>query len=102
VRARSEGAIGLLEVEDTGIGMEPEVVSELFAPFRQASEGTDREYQGTGLGLAVTQRMVRQMNGTIEVETAPGDGSRFTIRFPRADIPANGEGEAGSAAETTE
>ena len=101
IRVRAERTEGLLEVEDTGIGMDPDVVPELFAPFRQASEGTDREYQGTGLGLAVTQRMVRQMEGTIQVETAPGEGSRFTIRLPRAghEAPSNGEATAASAAQ---
>jgi PAS domain S-box-containing protein len=84
IRGRADEATGILEVEDTGIGMEPEAVSELFTPFRQASEGADRQYQGTGLGLAVTQRMVRQMEGTIGVETEPGKGSCFIIRLPRA------------------
>lgn len=53
----------MFEVEDTGIGMDPEQVPVLFEPFRQASEGTSREYEGTGLGLAVTKRMVNQADG---------------------------------------
>lgn len=91
VRARMEGTpaepseVAVLEVEDTGIGMEPDRVPELFEPFRQESEGAAREYQGTGLGLAVTQRAVRQMNGEVTVDTEKGEGSRFTVRLPAAE-----------------
>ena len=75
----------ILDVEDTGIGMEPEVAETLFEPFRQASEGLDREYEGTGIGLAVVRRAVEQMDGTVDVETEKGEGSRFTVRLPRTD-----------------
>ena len=75
----------VLEVEDTGIGMEPSVAEDLFEPFRQASEGFDRAYEGTGVGLAVTQKTVEQMGGTIAVETAMGEGSCFTVRLPGTD-----------------
>ena len=75
----------ILDVEDTGIGMEPELAETLFEPFRQASEGLDREYEGTGIGLAVVRRAVEQMDGTVDVETEKGEGSRFTVRLPRAD-----------------
>jgi signal transduction histidine kinase len=77
----------VFEVEDTGIGMDPEQVPILFEPFRQASEGTSREYEGTGLGLAVTKRVVNQMDGEIEVDTERGEGTCFTVRLPR-DEPA--------------
>ena len=84
--ARGEGNVGaVLEVEDTGIGMDPDQVSELFEPFRQESEGAAREYQGTGLGLAVTQRAVRQMNGEVMVDTEKGKGSRFTVRLQASE-----------------
>ena len=83
VRTRRDDEASVLEVEDTGIGMDPEQVPTLFEPFRQASEGTSREYEGTGLGLAVTKRVVNQMGGTIEVETEPGVGTCFTVRLPR-------------------
>ena len=91
VRARTEAARGeghagaVLEVEDTGIGMDPDQVSELFEPFRQESEGAAREYQGTGLGLAVTRRAVQQMNGEVTVDTVKGEGSRFTVRLQAAE-----------------
>ncbi|WP_279322041.1 sensor histidine kinase [Salinibacter altiplanensis] len=52
----SAAAAAVLEVKDTGIGMEPEVAETLFEPFRQAPEGVSREYEGTGTGLAVTKK----------------------------------------------
>ena len=64
--------------------MELEVAETLFEPFRQASEGLDRDYEGTGIGLAVVKRTVEQMDGTVDVKTQKGEGSRFTVRFPRA------------------
>ncbi len=77
-------AAAVLEVEDSGIGMDPEVAGRLFEPFRQASEGMSREYEGTGIGLAVTKRAAEEMGGSIEVDTQKGEGSRFTVRFPAA------------------
>jgi PAS domain S-box-containing protein len=77
-------AAAVLEVEDSGIGMNPAVAGRLFEPFRQASEGMSREYEGTGIGLAVTKRATEEMGGSIEVDTQKGEGSRFTVRFPAA------------------
>lgn len=82
VRVRVEDDVAVLEVQDTGIGMHPENVPDLFEPFRQESEGLDRTYEGTGLGLAVARRAVEEMHGTIDVETEKGTGSRFIIRLP--------------------
>ena len=76
----------VLEVEDTGIGMDPELAEGLFEPFRQASEGVSREYEGTGVGLAVTREAAEKMGGSVEVDTQKGEGSRFTIRLPRASL----------------
>nr|WP_272506248.1 ATP-binding protein [Salinibacter ruber] len=73
-----------MEVEDTGIGMEPKAAEGLFEAFRQESEGVSWEYQGTGLGLAVTREAVEQMGGSVEVETEKGEGSCFTVRLPQA------------------
>ncbi len=79
-----EDGRAVLEVEDTGIGMDPEVAEVLFEPFRQASEGISREYEGTGIGLAVTREAVDQMGGSIEVETEKGQGTCMTVRLPLA------------------
>ncbi|WP_251980687.1 sensor histidine kinase, partial [Salinibacter ruber] len=83
-RHSQEDSWAVLEVEDTGIGMDPEVAEGLFEPFRQASEGLSREYEGTGIGLAVTREAVDQMGGSIEVETQKGAGTCMTVRLPLA------------------
>jgi len=85
VRIYREEEAAVLEVEDTGIGMEPEMSEELFEPFRQESEGMAREYEGSGVGLAVTRRATEAMDGSVAVDTEKGEGSRFTVRLPRAD-----------------
>lgn len=72
-------------VEDTGIGMTPEQVAKIFQPFTQADAGTARQFGGTGLGLTITERFCRMMGGDISVESAPGVGTRFTMRIP-ADV----------------
>ena len=85
LRTYSEDGRAVLEVEDTGIGMDPEMAQDLFEPFRQASEGIGREYEGSGVGLAVTQKAVEKMDGRIEVETEKGVGSRFRVELPAFD-----------------
>jgi signal transduction histidine kinase len=81
VRAGGGDAV-LLRVSDTGIGMTPEQVAQLFEDFRQADTATTRKYGGTGLGLAISRRFCRMMGGDISVESAPGRGSTFTISLP--------------------
>ena len=98
VRIRTEGEKAVLEVEDTGMGMDPSRAETLFEPFRQASEGFGREYEGTGLGLAVTKQAVEQMDGTIDVKTEKGEGSRFTVWLPRTDASAAAEEESANTA----
>jgi len=93
VRTYREPEWAVLEVEDTGAGMEPEMVDQLFEPFRQASTGLSREYEGTGIGLAVTKKAAEAMGGSIEVETEDGRGSRFLARLP---VLAPGTGDRGN------
>jgi PAS domain S-box-containing protein len=71
-----------VRVEDTGIGISREFMDRLFNEFEQESSGMSRLYEGSGLGLSITKRLVELMHGQIEVETAPGRGSAFTVHFP--------------------
>ena len=77
------------EVRDSGIGMSPEVVEELFEPFFQADGAPNRRRGGTGLGLAISQRIAEAMGTRIEVESRSGKGSRFwfTLRLKVDDAP---------------
>src|SRR5438477_1836734 len=69
-------------VSDTGIGMTDEQQGRLFQAFSQADLSTTRQYGGTGLGLAITKHFCEMLGGRITVESAPGQGSTFTITLP--------------------
>jgi signal transduction histidine kinase len=72
----------VFEVKDTGIGMTKEQIDHIFQAFTQADASTTRKYGGTGLGLAISQRLCQMLGGDISVESQPGAGSAFTVRFP--------------------
>lgn len=72
-----------LTVEDSGIGIDETFLPHLFEPFKQESTGDARAYEGNGLGLAITKRLVDMMEGTICVETAKGEGTTFVVEWPR-------------------
>jgi signal transduction histidine kinase len=71
-----------MQVKDTGIGIAPEEQARIFEPFRQADEATSRKYGGVGLGLAIVQQLVQVMQGSIHLESKPGQGSTFTVHLP--------------------
>ena len=71
-----------IHVEDTGIGIAQEKAGRLFHSFTQADSSTTRKYGGTGLGLTITRELVTLMGGQIELDSAPGKGSVFTVDFP--------------------
>ena len=83
-----EGAYEI-RVKDSGIGMSPEFAARVFDAFERERTSTVSGIQGTGLGMAITKRILDCMGGTIRLETAPGDGTEFIValRFPLADRP---------------
>lgn len=72
----------IIEVMDTGIGIEESAQDTIFGEFRQISEGWSRSYEGAGLGLALTKRMVELMKGEIRVKSKLNVGSTFILQFP--------------------
>ena len=79
----------LFEVEDTGVGIPAEAQAHIFKAFTQADSSTTRRFGGTGLGLSIVRRLVLLMGGTLELQSAPGQGSRFSVTLvlalPRDD-----------------
>ena len=73
-----------LVIADTGIGMSKEYLPHLFEPYSREMRFGERQAVGTGLGMPITQSIVTQMNGEIHVESAPGEGTTFTIILPFA------------------
>jgi PAS domain S-box-containing protein len=73
-----------LAVKDSGIGIKPQDLSRLFKEFEQIDSGTGRRYEGTGLGLALTRKLVEMQGGGITVESETGKGSTFTVTLPLA------------------
>ena len=86
------GRLGLrIEVADTGIGIPLEQQQSVFGAFVQADSSTSRRYGGSGLGLAISMKLAQMMGGRIDLDSAPGRGSRFVLHvplgIPRADTP---------------
>jgi signal transduction histidine kinase/FixJ family two-component response regulator len=89
VGAEEEPEAWRIYVRDNGIGMSREDAGRIFLPFKRLH--TSEQYEGTGIGLALCRKIVRQHGGTIEVDSEPGVGSTFWIRLPKE--PATGASE---------
>lgn len=103
--ASSHGRIHLLfEVEDDGIGIEPDFLHTIFEPFTREEGKSQNDVQGTGLGMAITKNLVELMGGQISVKSTPNIGSRFSIDLelraaePYEPLPENSVMEECSAA----
>ena len=93
----------MISVHDIGIGMETEFINRIFRPFEQESSDTSRKYGGSGLGMAITDNLVRLMGGEIVVHSTPGKGSEFSVflHLPVAEVQTE-EPEAVAKENTTE
>ena len=77
-----EGLVHLrMEITDNGIGMSEEFLQHIFEPFTQEQRSSRTHYKGTGLGMAITKKLVDQMHGSLDVESEPGKGSTFIVRL---------------------
>ncbi|MCP4144093.1 MAG: response regulator [bacterium] len=85
VSAKQQGDKILVQVSDTGIGIAPEQQEKIFEFFVQADSSTQREYGGTGLGLAVSKQLIELHNGHLKVESVPGEGSVFSFTLEVAE-----------------
>jgi signal transduction histidine kinase/CheY-like chemotaxis protein len=84
VRWWSDGEGAVVEVQDQGPGIAPEHLEAIFEPFRQLDSSTTREHGGVGLGLAISQNIMRALGGKLRAESEVGAGSRFFVRLPLA------------------
>jgi signal transduction histidine kinase/CheY-like chemotaxis protein len=87
VRLDRAGDGVVIRVSDTGCGIAPDHHAELFEAFSQADASTSRLHAGVGLGLALAARHVRRLDGRIEVDSRPGEGSTFTLHLPLTRAP---------------
>jgi len=77
-----------IQVEDSGVGIPPDKLEAIFAPFFQIDQSNTRTRSGTGLGLAISRELARAMGGDLTVESVMGKGSTFTLSLPRASAGA--------------
>jgi two-component system phosphate regulon sensor histidine kinase PhoR len=82
IRCREEAHQAVIEVADTGVGIEPEHHSRLFERFYRVDKARSRELGGTGLGLAIVKHLCQAMEGSVYVVSKPGQGSVFGVRLP--------------------
>ena len=76
----------VFRISDTGIGIAPEEIENVFLPFYQLDSQISRKYEGTGLGLPLTKAFVELHGGTISIDSAPGNGTTVTVAMPRARV----------------
>lgn len=82
IETENERDWSVIRIKDTGIGIPAESLDVIFDEFRQVSEGFNRSFEGSGLGLTITKRFVEVMHGRISIESKEGIGTMFILRFP--------------------
>jgi signal transduction histidine kinase len=90
LRAESKNGAAIVDVIDTGVGIAPEHIEQVFEPFWQVEQAITRRTGGTGLGLSVSRRLALMLGGDVTVSSTVGEGSRFTLILP-LDAKANQE-----------
>lgn len=86
------------KMKDTGIGMSPKFLKNIFEPFTQESTSSRSKYEGTGLGMTIVKELLDKMGGIIDIESYPGNGSKFTV-YLEFEINPNAEEEISAKAE---
>jgi PAS domain S-box-containing protein len=81
-----DGGDYVIVIRDTGIGMSPEAMQNLFSAFHQADATISRRFGGTGLGLAITKRLMELHGGSIDISSEAGQGTRVVLRFPQSRV----------------
>ena len=89
------------KIKDTGIGMNPKFLKNIFDPFTQESTSSRSKYEGTGLGMTIVKELLDQMGGIIDIESYPGKGTRFTV-YIEFEINHNVEEEDSAKEEAAE
>ncbi len=86
VQVRRDGAAVVIDVRDTGVGIDTDKISRIFQKFTQADSTVTRQYGGTGLGLAICKGLTELMGGTIDVGSRLDEGSTFTVTLPLPEV----------------
>jgi signal transduction histidine kinase len=92
----------VLTVEDSGVGIPPDVLPRIFERFWQVDTSSTRKFQGAGIGLALVRSLTEAMDGQVEVASEHGNGTTFTVRIPAPPVPAPSASEEPAAIEPEE